>query len=840
MNYTSTYGYAIAGSLNGCTDTDGDGVPDLLDIDDDNDGVPDAEENAACDNRTFDNSIELGVAGFTECTPSVDGPGVNFWGFNIQPYQGSKYIGFHYPEIFSIDLGSSPTVAGVPYVINIATTVASITPWSSNFPAQVKIYASNGCAQTQYVGTTTLRPNQAAGWLFELLEFVPNSAYSKLVFVAEAPSNPNVGYILVDNVTFRESICDTDGDGIPNSLDPDSDGDGCSDALEAGSTTNTTPGYTFTGPYGANGLANSLETSSESGTVNYFSTYDDAVDNTTANCTDTDVDGIADEDDIDDDNDGVVDANESPSCFFTASDWNTMNKSSFVTVTSDLLTLAPNTNFAALTDNNGTTGAIQFANSPAQNQLNKEVFRVAFSQPLQLDALYIRKTNATQILGGNVMLQASNDGNNWVNLLTAAVNPADATNVTANGAVTLANSNKFTVQQQPGLYTFYRIYGVASANVLGGIASELYFDVYAPEYVASFYPKSACTIDTDGDGIVNHLDPDSDGDGCSDAFEAGATASQTANYAFSGPYGTNGLVNSLETSPESGVVNYTSLYNTNALNTAIAICTDPDTDGDGETDSVETANGTDPADPCSYTNAPVAGDPVWATWSVLDCDGDGDNNGTDPDPLDPCVPGTGTPDPANAIWAAADCDEDGETNGEEDANGTDPADPCSYTNAPVSGDPAYTAWSVLDCDGDGDNNGTDPDPLDPCAYAACSTPDPNNTVWAAADCDEDGETNGEEDANGTDPADPCSYTNAPVLGDPAYTAWSVLDCDGDGDNNGTDPDPLDPCAYAAGSTPDVNNTVWAAADCDEDGETNGEEDANGTDPADPCSYTNAP
>ncbi|MFN7832436.1 MAG: hypothetical protein ACK5Q2_10680, partial [Bacteroidota bacterium] len=306
VNYTSTYGYAIAGSLNGCTDTDGDGVPDLLDIDDDNDGVPDAEENAACDNRTFDNSIELGVAGFTECTPSVDGPGVNFWGLNIQPYQGSKYIGFHYPEIFSIDLGSSPTVAGVPYVINIATTVASITPWPSNFPAQVKIYASNGCAQTQYVGTTTLRPNQAAGWLFESLEFVPNSAYSKLVFVAEAPSNPNVGYILVDNVTFRESICDTDGDGIPNSLDTDSDGDGCSDALEAGATTNTTPGYTFTGPYGANGLANSLETSSESGEVNYTSTYDpSALSNSFAPCLDSDTDGILDIDDIDDDNDGA-------------------------------------------------------------------------------------------------------------------------------------------------------------------------------------------------------------------------------------------------------------------------------------------------------------------------------------------------------------------------------------------------------------------------------------------------------------------------------------------------------------------------------------------------------
>jgi hypothetical protein len=213
-------------------------------------------------------------------------------------------------------------------------------------------------------------------------------------------------------------------------------------------------------------------------------------------------------------------------------------------------------------------------------------------------------------------------------LLTAAVNPADATNITANGSVSLTNSNKITVQQQPGLYQFYRIYGVASANVLSGIASEIYFDVYSPEYVSSSYPKPACTVDTDGDGVVNYLDSDSDGDGCSDAFEAGATSDITANFDFSGPYGTNGLANSLETEPESGMVNYTSTYTVKALDAGISTCSGADSDADGELDSDETANGTDPNDPCSYTNAPVAGDPAYTTWSALDCDGDGTNNGS--------------------------------------------------------------------------------------------------------------------------------------------------------------------------------------------------------------------
>jgi hypothetical protein len=44
-------------------------------------------------------------------------------------------------------------------------------------------------------------------------------------------------------------------------------------------------------------------------------------------------------------------------------------------------------------------------------------------------------------------------------------------------------------------------------------------------------PPTSCIIDTDGDGIRNSLDLDSDNDGCSDAVEAGVTpkASLTAN-----------------------------------------------------------------------------------------------------------------------------------------------------------------------------------------------------------------------------------------------------------------------------------------------------------------------
>lgn len=63
--------------------------------------------------------------------------------------------------------------------------------------------------------------------------------------------------------------------------------------------------------------------------------------------------------------------------------------------------------------------------------------------------------------------------------------------------------------------------------------------------------------DHDNDGAINSLDLDSDNDGCSDAYEAGLTNSLTTDYAFpSAGVGSNGLVDTLETSPDNGIPVY--------------------------------------------------------------------------------------------------------------------------------------------------------------------------------------------------------------------------------------------------------------------------------------------
>jgi hypothetical protein len=95
---------------------------------------------------------------------------------------------------------------------------------------------------------------------------------------------------------FSNATCDTDSDGIPNTFDLDSDNDGIYDAIEAGHNIPQTNGLIM-GPYGVNGLSDLVETTPESGTINY----------TISNTDGTDPQDYLD---LDSDDDGCNDVNE--------------------------------------------------------------------------------------------------------------------------------------------------------------------------------------------------------------------------------------------------------------------------------------------------------------------------------------------------------------------------------------------------------------------------------------------------------------------------------------------------------------------------------------------------
>lgn len=91
--------------------------------------------------------------------------------------------------------------------------------------------------------------------------------------------------------------------------------------------------------------------------------------------------------------------------------------------------------------------------------------------------------------------------------------------------------------------------------------------------------------DTDGDGIPDHLDLDSDNNGVFDSWESGLPLTDADNNGRAeGPVGTNGYLDALESAVDSGVFSFAIADNDSD---GIADYRSPDNDGDGCNDVIE-------------------------------------------------------------------------------------------------------------------------------------------------------------------------------------------------------------------------------------------------------------
>lgn len=639
INYVSTYtNYAVNALVNACTDTDNDGISDLIDIDDDNDGVLDTTEMGGITTGNYSNLLQSASTGTGTLSNACKS--VNFTlattgtvtVANTHPTLGTLVVSnscLFNNSNFSPMLASANTsgfrfegAAGAKagtISFTFAQPVTNPIIYLSNIDSKYLDFASTVglSAIVRTAGNSSfLVQGSQVGRLDQGAAAVTTNVFSSCTAVAGGAGLPGFGSIRLigtfttitadvvgisgsgDNILYNIALdnlaCDTDTDGKPDYLDTDSDGDGCSDAKEAGATTSLTPNFAFTGTMGVNGLDNSLETTADNGIINYVSTYNKFALSTAINaCLDSDLDGITDLIDVDDDNDGVLDAIESPTCFYSANNWNTLNKSDIMSVTTDLNLLSPNNNLAGLTNADGTTAAVQYVTATAQSQLNTELLKLELSRPTQLDFIYLKKTSVTEVFNAaanSLKVQGSNNDVTWTDLTAAITLPANATNVTNNGAVSLVNSNKFALTTNLGAYKYYRIIGVTAVAPGAGILSEIYVDVNVAAYQASLYPTATCTVANDTDGKLNHLDLDSDGDGCSDAKEAGTTTSLTTDFAFpTTGVGTNGLDNTLETAIDNGIykASYTYYFANNAL---VNACADTDSDGFADVSDMDDDN----------------------------------------------------------------------------------------------------------------------------------------------------------------------------------------------------------------------------------------------------------
>jgi len=614
--YSGTYKYVIAivTALNGCLDSDGDGVSNLDDIDDDNDGITDLKElNCTLANSTDGTcTAALKAAStygiFTHCSgwdafdfdpsPSViDRADFDYMGVSgTDPYfdlQGS-YTG---PNITGKMVKTFATTPGLSYTFEVnLISVFGDDPTTGSKPYLRAIDASTGVI----LGTTYLN-----GSGIRTLSFTGIGS-STLITLGYDIRLGNIGSLFWKGGKMTQNgeayqICslqDTDNDGVPNQLDLDSDGDGCPDAVEAGTTYISTSGVSSSAklttsvipaPYGANGFANGLETATESGKYTGTYTYTNATNSSINGCTDTDSDGLGDLLDIDDDNDGILDTVEQTNCITSGIPINTLTFSGSAITASTASTVSSaggDTWKTSYSDQNlklpislsykfnSTTGYAMFGLFPVTGTQNAGIWA---------DGGYKFYPQTTNVYG--YFTAAWDFG-------PIAITPSDilSIDISASGYVT-AKVNGIVRKAFQGVVSDYKL-------TMSSYRAASFTDIILTD--ANNVAVLTCTdLDTDADGIPNRLDLDSDGDGCSDAIEAGSSTTATSTSAF--PTGTdtnsNGLLNNYETGT-TGTVNYTSTYSIYALVRTVNACTDTDSDGvkdlvdldddnDGVLDSIE-------------------------------------------------------------------------------------------------------------------------------------------------------------------------------------------------------------------------------------------------------------
>ncbi|WP_077919585.1 Ig-like domain-containing protein [Spirosoma sp. 209] len=533
-----TNGVSQLSAINGCLDADADGFADFEDLDDDNDGIVDTAE-MACENVTNGNFSATTNWLFSD-------PGVavrtsdNLLAIAID--NDATYIASS--KVLTVNNVPINFRAGQTYNFSFDSRNANPTSTTKGITfAFVLIDGSNNIVQT--IETYRTRVGQAGNVPVTSSTF---STFSTSLVAGgtgsyrlaltwdtnEAQSGPGDD-IEIDNVSIK--YCDTDGDGLANNLDLDSDGDGCPDALEGGAAFTTaaiTPAGALTGTISS--ATATLGIPTQAGTGQTIGTSQDAlVQDAACPQPDSDGDGITDNNDLDDDNDGILDIYEDCSASLATSEF----QGTFGFTDACRASTSPVSNYVFACQATA-TGNYSILKGSLVSGWGNPAFQIinGHTTASPSDAFMWINGGDTQgvFYAGSFTVTAANTYNfgAWTaNMIKAGQNLAlpnvgvRVVNATTSAVVSSTTSGNLpeggswqkigsTVTLQPGVYRleFYNI----STSTLGN-------DFGVDDI---FVTLTTCNNDPDGDGIVNRLDLDTDGDGCPDALEGGA-AFTTAN-----------------------------------------------------------------------------------------------------------------------------------------------------------------------------------------------------------------------------------------------------------------------------------------------------------------------
>ncbi len=671
----ATADYLDAGVEN-CTDSDLDGIPDSVDLDDDNDGILDTEEQIECTASGI-----ISVSSATSTSPITD-IGLLVDGILDQTRMTFSSLSSYTTDI-TVEFASSQT-GDIKFELyndggtqnNGGSTASGIGEFDS-----VEVYDSSGALIYSQAGflipgfatgdTSVLDSTQDIHLIFEEQLIDATTIIVKGIVGYNGDSDPSVSstfaieevreflFTKTCSATLTHFDQDTDGDGVSDRLDLDSDGDGCPDAVEGsdsfvignlsdangigdldgGNTGGTFTGTgspvttNLTGDYGsvADPVASNYVDSQGRVTIATVSNTSPGTDATITQtegvsqdgaidaCLDFDMDTIPDYVDIDDDNDGILDVDELGCGLSTST----------ITTANTVLTAASghfegtfaNDTAAADYDVDFTNVNTNFQTANLTATASGVHYIVDDSTPGgAYEATFMITPQAGTVLGfvewgpnlvGNADAENDNDEQDitltWSpNFVAKIIDPDDQLDVGATTAVnnlvitsgtTITQGAEFEninpptwrIRFETNIYDAAFTFTTAHVGFTG--VSNLTDEGFS-------LITGVCTLlDSGGTAEPNHRDTDSDGDSCNDSFEAGTHPDNSLPVltTVATAVGANGLLNSLETTLDSGIINYDGAFIGDSQTTVFNKCTDEtgscddgfDNDRDGYTDNFD-------------------------------------------------------------------------------------------------------------------------------------------------------------------------------------------------------------------------------------------------------------
>lgn len=532
-------------------DADADGISDRQDLDDDNDGIIDIQEcnltslyivNWWNNSNAFSGDVQTGFT-TADISPqnSTAGTGLTrVW--NSGAFQqisqinattesqaianneyveykvttGTKYIAVSQLEYYISPSGNSNNTYN--YTLRIS---------DDNFSTNNLVHgAQNYVASTG--GSNFLVNTLQVEYLY------PNKTYTFRVYFYNV-SGGAASTIAHDDFKLRGNFeCDSDSDNIPNRLDLDSDGDGCFDAIEGDENvllnqlTSGRINITTTGGMGTtagvnNGVPNLVNSggSADIGGDVGQGIGDSQNISAKSQCTDSDNDSVQDTLDLDDDNDGILDVNETVCINSNNASFNPLTQAwqstglSIVSGRTYKMSLFGST-LGLVTASGGPNNGKQFypAGFGSGNSSVSDYNGYRYNLPTgSSTATYLSDPAPSQAI-----TFANLTASDYQSVLTFVGMIDTNGNGQYNPGIDILIPNLLSMSEGASG-------GIVFNAPVGGTFYIVYTDTaYSDNYGTLSFSMQSCGVDTDfdGDGIPSRLDLDSDGDGCTDAIEGGS------------------------------------------------------------------------------------------------------------------------------------------------------------------------------------------------------------------------------------------------------------------------------------------------------------------------------